>query len=156
MCLNWNQKQGCGKKRYHLLRRSKNKKKILSSWNLHHRWWKSSFFLFKHKISRVAWDTRNPLWINEDHLVRLNTLESLIVKSTVRERWKRTPIGEWKRLWNLKQSICGRFDWPLACWRMSRRLIVFGRVKETFCNQSENKSQNGDFCQKLWTRTRVI
>ena len=86
------------------------RKKIKNSWNLYQRWWKSSFifFFFLAEVSQVAWGTWNPLWISEDHLVRLNTLESLIVKSTVRERWKRPPVGEWNRSWNQKQSICGR------------------------------------------------
>lgn len=81
-----------------------------SSWNLHHRWWKSSSQKIEMNfcLSRVAWDTWNPVWISEDHLVRLNTPEWPIVNSTARERWKRTPKGEWKSPWNRCLTSCGR------------------------------------------------
>jgi len=69
---------------------------------------------------RVAWDTWNPVWSNEDHLVRLNTPEWPIVESTVRERWKVPLVREWNRTWNRKLTSSGRqfCCWPRACWRM--------------------------------------
>ena len=50
--------------------------------------------------SRVAWGTRNPVWISEDHLVRLNTSVWPIVNQYREGKVKRTPEGEWNRTWN--------------------------------------------------------
>ena len=80
------------------------------------------------KKSRVAWATWNPVWISEDHLVRLNTPRWPIANSTAKERWNRTSSEEWNRPWNHTLTTSGSLWWPRACWRMSQRSIRGGLV----------------------------
>ena len=44
-------------------------------------------------VSRVAQDTRNPVWRKEEDLLRLNTTKWPIANSTVRESWKEPREG---------------------------------------------------------------
>ena len=57
-------------------------------------------------VSRVRRDTRNPVGISEDHLVRLNTTMWPIEYSTVRERWKEPREGSEKE----PETVCLQAD----------------------------------------------
>ena len=57
-------------------------------------------------VSRVRRDTRNPVGIREDHLVRLNTTMWPIEYSTVRERWKEPREGSEKE----PETVCLQAD----------------------------------------------
>ena len=61
---------------------------------INRRKWKScKRNLTESDLERVAWDTRNPVWIWGDHPLRLNTTQWPIENSTVRERWKEPREG---------------------------------------------------------------
>ena len=51
-------------------------------------------------VSRVARSTRNSVWRQGDHPLRLNTTWWPIVEKYCEGKVKRTPGGEWKRTWN--------------------------------------------------------
>jgi len=75
------------------------------------------------RVSWVAPDTWNPVWIHADHCVRLNTRCRPIVKSTARERWKAPLLGEWNRTWNLWLTS-GRS--PRVGWRRTFCIMGLG------------------------------
>ena len=60
----------------------------------------------KEGVSGVRRDTRNPVGMSEDHLVRLNTTMWPIEYSTVRERWKEPREGSEKE----PETICLQAD----------------------------------------------
>jgi hypothetical protein len=88
------------------------------------------------------------VWICEDHLVRLHTPEWPIVKKYSDGKVKENPRRGVKK--NMKPYADKQWEenqkiWPRACWRMSRRLIGSGEVKETNVrSQSESESEEGD------------
>jgi len=136
-----------------------------SSWILHQRWWKSSsqklnlvlFFYFvnnkntKTCLSRVAWDTWNPVWISEDHLVRLNTPRWPIVHKYREGMVKRTPVGEWNRTWNPTLTNSGRrFNAdrvPVEEW--AGDLEDVARLRSDIRSQSESKSEKGEYKSRV-------
>ena len=76
---------------------------------LYRRRWKSSNFTLNPLVlSRVVWDPWNPVWIHEDHLVRLNIPEWPIAYKYREGKVKRTPVGEWNRTWNQMLTISGK------------------------------------------------
>ncbi len=54
------------------------------------------------RFNLSSMDTWNLIWINKDHLTRLNTPRWLIVKLGREGKVKRTPIREWNKTWNYK------------------------------------------------------
>ena len=67
-------------------------------------------------FSQVGGDKWNPLWIYEDHLVRLNITEWSIVHQYREGKVKRTPGGEWKEHETINlQAVGGRLKRLTAC-----------------------------------------
>ena len=114
--------------------------------------------------SQVVWGTWNPVWIRQDHLVRLNTPRSPIAKSTARERWKEPLFGEWNRTWNRILTIGRRMNtsdcMPVEEWSgdlrkvaglrffieakakacLNRALVPYRRPEPRWSNHAQNEA----------------
>ena len=103
--------------------------------NVNHRRWKSCKLNSKNTCVRflsTAEDPRSSAGIQEDHLLRLNTLSRPIVYKYREGKVKRTPEGEWNRTWNCMPTSSrspSSDGWRRAYWRMSQRVILSSKVK---------------------------
>ena len=112
----------------------------INSWTLLESWTKQSNSLvdeidFSWRVSRVAQDTWNPVWMWEDHLLRLNTTWWPIAYSTVRERWKGPREGSERE----PETLCLQIDvarlnvWHRTFCRTGRRVTLRSEVKQLSC-----------------------
>ena len=92
--------------------------------------WKSCRQKRKYFREQVAVNTRNLLWRQGAHPLRLNTNMWPIANKYREGKVKRTPQGEWKRTWNLvPTSRESSKEWSRTFCRMGQRVIVYSKVK---------------------------
>ena len=106
---------------------------------------------------RVPPDTWNPVGSREDHLPRLNTTWWPIVKQYREGKVKRTPEGEWNRIWN-RVPTTGQSTvsvWWRAFCRTSQRVVICSKVKYLRYEAEGKPSLNRAASCMLQTRNRV-
>ena len=97
---------------------------------MNQRKWKSCRRKLNKPGRKVAPDTRNPLWRQGAHPLRLNTNMWPIANKYREGKVKRTPKGEWNRTWNLAPtSRESSKEWSRTFCRMGQRVIVISKVK---------------------------
>ena len=110
---------------------------------MNQRKWKSCRQKPKYFWEQVAVNTRNLLWRQGAHPLRLNTNMWPIANKYREGKVKRTPKGEWNRTWNLvPTSRESTKVWSRTFCRMGQRVILYSKIKHFRCAVQAKASLN--------------